>query len=64
MLSAIWRGLGKICASQIGSFPKWFGVKKQKLFTLRIMGFQNWWFGDPNHPAIENRLKSLYRRVQ
>ena len=31
-------------------------------WTLRIMGSQNWWFGDPR--ALLYRVKPLYRRVQ
>ena len=31
-------------------------------WTLRIMGSQNWWFGDPR--TLLYRVKPLYRRVQ
>ena len=33
-----------------------------KLDTLRIMGSQNWWFGDPR--TVPYRVKPLHRRVQ
>ncbi len=34
----------------------------KRWFTLRIMGSQNWWFGDPR--TLLYRVKPLYRRVQ
>ena len=30
--------------------------------TLRIMGSQNWWFGDPR--TLLYRVKPLHRRIQ
>ena len=33
------------------------------VITLRIMGSQNWWFGDPR-TLRKNRVKPLYRRLQ
>ena len=58
-LPAEWRNLSFFFGGNWNPYKNgWTGTSA----ALRIMGSQNWWFGDPR--TLLYRVKPLYRRVQ